>query len=307
MIRVRASQIFTHSMEDVVAAKKLLDDGTSFEEMVTRYSTCPSKENAGDLGWMPEDNLQSIMGQEVSETDLGKIIGPVHSQYGYHILKISEIELEKIEGPFNAEISLESANKIFPEVHTLLFKEFHIGLPVTPYKKEETIASLCQVQGKNVQEVINHLNREFAEKNIAVMTCEELKQKIDSGNKPVLLDIRESWERDISKIEGSHIVNSENNEHVMGTFEKDREIVLIDWKQDRSPSFQKWLNQRGFTNVKCLEGGIDLWSEKIETRQNRYDIDEDDGYRYEDVIEEQDGHEGHDHEDEDGHEGHDHP
>ena len=307
MIRVRASQIFTHSKEDVVAAKKMLDSGSSFEEIVTRYSTCPSKENAGDLGWMPEDNLQAIMGQEVSETDLGKIIGPVHSQYGYHILKISEIEVEKIEGPFNAEISLESANKMFPEVHTLLFKEFHIGLPVTPYKKEETIASLCQVQGKNVQEVINHLNREFAEKNIAVMTCEELKQKMDSGNKPVLLDIRESWERDISKIEGSHIVNSENNEHVMGTFEKDREIVLIDWKQDRSPSFQKWLNQRGFTNVKCLEGGIDLWSEKIETRQNRYEIDEDDGYRYEDVIEEQDGHEGHDHEDEDGHQGHDHP
>ena len=307
MIKVRASQIFTHSKEDVVAAKKMLDSGTPFEELVTRYSTCPSKENAGDLGWMPEDNLQSIMGQEVSEADLGKIIGPVHSQYGYHILKISEIEVEKVEGPFNAELTMESANQIFPDVHTVLFKEFHIGLPVTPYKKEETISSLCKVHGKNVQEVINHLNRGFAEINIAVMTCEELKQKIDSGNKPVLLDIRESWERDISKIEGSHIINSENNEHIMGTFEKDREIVLIDWKQDRSPSFQKWLNQRGFANVKCLEGGIDLWSEKIETRQNRYDIDEDDGYRYEDVIEEQDGHEGDNHEEQDGHEGHDHP
>ncbi len=301
MIRVRASQIFTHSMEDVVAAKKLLDAGTPFEEAVASYSTCPSKQNAGDLGWMPEANLQTIMGQEILEADLGKIIGPVHSQYGYHILKISEIEVEKIEGPFNPELSLESANQIFPEVHTVLFKEFHIGLPVTPYKKEETIASLCQVQNKNVQEVVNCLNKEFSDKNIAIITCEELKQRIDSSDKPVLLDIRESWERDISKIEGSHIINSENSEHVLGTFEKDRELVLIDWKQDRGPSFQKWLNQRGFTNVKCLEGGIDLWSEKIDTRQNRYDIDEDDGYRYEDIIEE-DGHDGHD-----GHEGHDHP
>ena len=303
MIQVRASQIFTHSMEDVVAAKKLLDSGTPFEEVVTRYSTCPSKENAGDLGWMPEGNLQTIMGQETSEADLGKIIVPVHSQYGYHILKISEIEVEKVEGPFNPELSLETANQIFPEVHTILFKEFHIGLPITPYKKEETIASLCQVQEKNVQEVINHLNKEFLEKNIAVITCEELKQRIDSGNKPVLLDVRESWERDISKIEGSHIINSENNEHVLGTFEKDREIVLIDWKQDRSPSFQKWLNQRGYTDIKCLEGGIDLWSEKIDTRQNRYDIDEDDGYRYEDIIEE-DGND--DHDAHDDHEGHDH-
>ena len=97
----------------------------------------------------------------------------------------------------------------------------------------------------------------------------------------------------------THIINSENNEHVLGTFEKGREIVLIDWKQDRSPSFQKWLTQKGFTNIKCLEGGIDLWSEKIDTRLNRYDIDEDDGYRYEDILDEESGH--------DDHEGHDHP
>ena len=168
MIRVRASQIFTHSMEDVVAAKKQLDSGTSFEEVVTNFSTCPSKENAGDLGWMPEGNLQSIMGQEVSESDLGNVIGPVHSQYGYHILKISEIEVEKIEGPFNAEISMESANQVFPEVHNLLFKEFHIGMPVTPYGKQETLASVCKENNKNLQEVINCLNKEFADKNISV-------------------------------------------------------------------------------------------------------------------------------------------
>ena len=299
MIRVRASQIFTHSMEDVVAAKKQLDSGISFEEVVTNFSTCPSKENAGDLGWMPEGNLQSIMGQEVSESDIGNVIGPVHSQYGYHILKISEIEVEKIEGPFNAELSMESANQIFPDVHNILFKEFHIGLPMTPYGKNDNLASVCKANGKNLQEVINCLNKVYSEKNISIMTCEELKQKIDCDNKPVLLDIRESWERDISKIEGSHIINSENNEHVLGTFEKGREIVLIDWKQDRSPSFQKWLTQKGFTNIKCLEGGIDLWSEKIDTRLNRYDIDEDDGYRYEDILDEESGH--------DDHEGHDHP
>ena len=119
MIRVRASQIFTHSMEDVVAAKKLLDTGTSFEETVEKYSTCPSKKNGGDLGWMPEDNLQSIMGQDISEDKLGEIIGPVHSQYGYHILRISEIEIEKIEGPFTPDLAMEEANRIFPEIHFL--------------------------------------------------------------------------------------------------------------------------------------------------------------------------------------------
>ncbi len=72
----------------------------------------------------------------------------------------------------------------------------------------------------------------------------------------------------------------------MSSLGKDQEIILIDWKQDRGPSFQKWLTQRGFTNVRCLQGGIDAWSEAVDTRLSRYDIDEDDGYRYEDVIEE---------------------
>ena len=211
MIRVRASQIFTHSMEDVVAAKKLLDAGTSFEETVEKYSTCPSKKNGGDLGWMPEGNLQSIMGQDISEDKLGEIIGPVHSQYGYHILRISEIEIEKIEGPFTPDLAMEEANRIFPEIHSLLFKQFHIGMPVTPYKPEETISSVCKNHSVSIQSALDALNKEFSEKNISIISCEELKKQIDAGNKPVLLDIRESWERHISKIEGSHIINAENN------------------------------------------------------------------------------------------------
>lgn len=286
MIRVRASQIFTHSMEDVVAAKKMLDAGASFEETVEKYSTCPSKKNGGDLGWMPEGNLQSIMGREITEDKPGEIIGPVHSQYGYHILKISEIEVKRIEGPFTPDLPMEEANRIFPDTHTLLFKQFHIGMPVTPYKPEESISDVCKVHNVPAQAALDALNKEFTEKNIPVISCEDLKAQMDAGNKPVLLDIRESWERDISKIEGSHIVNAENNEHVLSSFEKGRELVLIDWKQDRSPSFQKWLTQRGYANVKCLEGGIDLWSERIDTRLNRYDIDEDDGYRYEDILDE---------------------
>ena len=60
---------------------------------------------------------------------------------------------------------------------------------------------------------------------------------------------------------------------------------MVYWKNDRAPSFQKWLGGRGFTHVKYLEGGIDAWAEKIDTRLSRYDIDqEDDDYRYEDIF-----------------------
>ncbi|MDP7174501.1 MAG: hypothetical protein QF742_12780, partial [Alphaproteobacteria bacterium] len=66
-------------------------------------------------------------------------------------------------------------------------------------------------------------------------------------------------------------------------------------------SFVQWLFQRGFSYAKCLGGGIDAWADKIDSSLNRYEIDEDDGYRYEDIFEEEspseqsDDHLDHDH------------
>lgn len=285
MIKVRASQIFSHSMEDVVDAKKQLDAGMSFLDAVEKFSTCPSKKNGGDLGWMPDGSVHALLGETLSERDVGKIIGPVHSPYGYHLLRISEVELEKVEGPFTVQTSMQELNQLFPEAHSLLFKKFHVGLPVSGYKPGETIGSVCREQNKLELEVLNFLNSEYLDKNVEIISPQDLEERMRPGApKPVLLDIRENWERDIAIIQGSQLVTRENSESIISSLDKDEEIVLIDWKQDRSPSFRKWLVQRGFTQVKCLKGGIDAWAEKVETRLNRYDIDEDDGYRYEDII-----------------------
>jgi rhodanese-related sulfurtransferase len=287
MISVRASQVFTNEIDDAVAAKKQLDAGTPFAEVVEKYSTCPSKENGGDLGWMPEDSAGALMG-DLSEVSQGTILGPLHTPYGYHIIKITEVQVQENEEPvvFNPDTAMTEVNKVLPEVHTLLFKQFHIGMPVSGYKPEETIFTVCEKHDKKIGEVLSLLNKEAGGKFSPSITPEELKSQIESGRTDlVLLDIREKWEHDIAKIEGATLITRDNCENVLTTTPKDREVVLIDWKGDRAPSFQKWLGDRGFTNVNCLEGGIDAWSEKVNTHLARYDIDsEDDDYRYEDIF-----------------------
>ncbi|CAI2718634.1 peptidylprolyl isomerase [Nitrospina watsonii] len=284
MTRVRASQIFTHAVEDAVAAKKMLDDGKPFTEVVSQFSTCPSKENGGDLGWMPEENAQALMG-EVGEMDQGKILGPIHSPYGYHILQITEIEKEEALITFNPDTPMTEVNRVLPEVHTLLFKHFHIGMPVSGYKPEETIFTVCEQHGKTVGEVLGLLNKEAGQDNGRFITAEQLKEKMKAGEPIALLDIREQWERDIACIEEATFITRENSESVLAGLAPDQEIVVIDWKGDRTASFQKYLGQRGFTNVQGIEGGIDAWAEKVDTRMARYEIDEeDDDYRYEDIF-----------------------
>lgn len=284
MIRVRASQIFTHSVDDAVAAKKMLDEGKAFPEVVAQYSTCPSKENGGDLGWMPEDNASALMG-DISEQDQGKILGPIHSPYGYHILQITEIEQDEEEIVFNPDTSMQEVNRVLPEAHTLLFKNFHIGMPVTGYKPEETIFTVCEQHGKKVGEVLALLNSEAGKKRVHFITPEELKQKMKNGEPIALLDIREQWEHDIARLDEATFITRENCESVLSGLDPNQEIVVIDWNGDRTASFQKFLGQRGFTNVKGVEGGIDAWAQKVDTRMARYEIDEEDeDYRYEDIF-----------------------
>jgi len=223
MVQIRASQVFTHSIEDAVAAKKALDADEPFNEVVQKYSTCPSKQQEGDLGWMPEEAALSLMGEKITKDETNKIIGPVHSEYGYHILLITEVKVE---------------------------------------------------------------NQDSQTVDLTVITPEALHTRLSAGGSNlILLDLRESWEWDIAHIEGSQLITRENSESVLSNLEKDRELILIDWKQDRSPSFVKWLLEQGFSYAKCLEGGIDAWSDKIDPSLARYEIESDDGYRYEDIIE----------------------
>ena len=267
MVKVRAIQIFTRIVEDAVAAKKELDDNIPFAQVVEKYSQCPSKKSGGDLGWMPEENLEGLFGVQLTEADVGKVIGPIHSQYGYHILVLSEIRL--------------------PETHTLLFQKLNIGMPVFGYKPEETLETVCCEQQKPLATVIIFLNEEYQKKNMGSMTCEDLSGKLRRKEPLQVLDIRESWERDIACIPESTLITSENSERILSSLALEAEIVIVDWKGERGSSFQGWLSNRGFANVKCLQGGIDAWADKIDTRMSRYDIDEDDDYRYEDIIPEE--------------------
>ena len=224
MVQIRASQVFTHSIEDAVAAKKALDADEPFNEVVEKYSTCPSKQQEGDLGWMPEEAALSLMGEKITKDETNKIIGPVHSEYGYHILLITEVKVE---------------------------------------------------------------NQDSQTVDLTVITPEALHTRLSAGGSNlILLDLRESWEWDIAHIEGSQLITRENSKSILSNLKKDGELILIDWKQDRSPSFVKWLVQQGFSYAKCLEGGIDAWSDKIDPSLARYEIESDDGYRYEDIIDE---------------------
>ena len=102
------------------------------------------------------------------------------------------------------------------------------------------------------------------------ITPRELKEQLDKGNKPVLLDVREPWEYSLAKLEGSILIPLGTLPHSLDQLDRNAEIVAYCHHGMRSADATSFLLQQGFANVKNLIGGIDAWSVQVDASVPRY-------------------------------------
>ncbi len=102
------------------------------------------------------------------------------------------------------------------------------------------------------------------------ITVQELKQKLDKGEKVVLIDVREPWEYNIAKIQGAQLIPLGTLGSEYKKLDPQAEIVMQCHKGMRSMDATQFLLQQGFKNVKNLTGGIEAWSSQIDPSVSRY-------------------------------------
>jgi rhodanese-related sulfurtransferase len=99
---------------------------------------------------------------------------------------------------------------------------------------------------------------------------EELKKRLDAGEKPILLDVREPWEFSICKIEGSVNISMSEPEKLIDKLNANDEIIAICHHGMRSFQVCNYLENNGFNNTLNLDGGIDSWAKTIDTDMAQY-------------------------------------
>jgi adenylyltransferase/sulfurtransferase len=102
------------------------------------------------------------------------------------------------------------------------------------------------------------------------ITPKELKARMDKGDKPVLLDVREPWENALAKLEGSLLIPLGTLPHSLSRLDRNAEIIAYCHHGMRSADATGFLLQQGFSNVKNLVGGIDAWSLQVDGAVPRY-------------------------------------
>ncbi len=102
------------------------------------------------------------------------------------------------------------------------------------------------------------------------ITAEELKAKRDRGEDVFVLDVREPNEYQINRIEGSTLIPLGELASRTAELDRDREMVVHCKMGGRSAKAVALLQERGFTNVRNLKGGILSWIDRVDPSQSKY-------------------------------------
>ena len=98
----------------------------------------------------------------------------------------------------------------------------------------------------------------------------ELSERIARGEDIQLIDVREKWEWDISRIPGAKLIPLGAIREAAASLDRNRETVLYCKVGARSLYAADELTGLGFTKLANLSGGILRWSEEVDPTVLRY-------------------------------------
>ncbi len=94
--KMKTEAELAQAKEKINKAKAEVDAGKDFAEVAKNYSDCPSKEKGGDLGFFKrKGQMVEPFAAAAFALKVGQVSEPVKTQFGYHIIKVTEIKKGK--------------------------------------------------------------------------------------------------------------------------------------------------------------------------------------------------------------------
>lgn len=128
-----AKHILTDTEEECAKAAAEIEAGEkTFEEAAKAYSTCPSKEQGGDLGTFGKGQMVKEFEDAVFAGELDKVLGPVKTQFGYHLIKVTNVTEEKtlsyeeVKEQVDGMALQKKQQKVFEEVASALADKYGV-------------------------------------------------------------------------------------------------------------------------------------------------------------------------------------
>lgn len=129
---VSAKHILVDDEDTCAALKAKLDaDEITFEDCAKENSTCPSKERGGDLGEFGKGQMVREFEQAAFEAEVGQVVGPVKTQFGYHLIKVEKKNeavipaYEEVKASVEREMLQKKQDAVYRETVEELRKKYY--------------------------------------------------------------------------------------------------------------------------------------------------------------------------------------
>ena len=90
MTRASARHILVASKELCEELKTQIAAGGDFAEFAKKHSTCPSGQKGGQLGEFGPGQMVKEFDEVVFSAPINEVQGPVKTQFGYHLLEVTQ-------------------------------------------------------------------------------------------------------------------------------------------------------------------------------------------------------------------------
>lgn len=160
----------------------------------------------------------------------------------------------------------------YPGAQRALFRRYHIGgCSSCGFQPTETLAGVCERNGNlDVAEVLAHIQSSHEQDEKILIGAKELAEWRKQDPTLRLVDVRSREEFEAVHIEGSILLSQPVMQQIMAEGTNTRPLVVVDHQGKNGLDAAAYFMGHGLQNVRCLRGGIDAWSQEVDSSVRRY-------------------------------------
>jgi rhodanese-related sulfurtransferase len=172
----------------------------------------------------------------------------------------------------HGQSTMSEVLETYPGAQRALFRRFHIGgCASCGFQPTETLEQVCQRNNSlNVSEVLDHIKTSHEQDAKLLITPRELVELRQQIADVKLIDVRSREEYDAVHIDGALLLSQPVMQEIMGKWPRNQALVVVDHQGKSALDAAAYFLGHGFENVRCLRGGIDAWSQEVDTKIPRY-------------------------------------
>ena len=102
----------------------------AFEDAAKKFSSCPSNAQGGDLGEFGRGQMVPEFDQVAFEAEVGKVVGPVKTQFGYHLIKVegrkdaSVMAFDTVKEYIQGTLLQQKQNEVYTAKYNELYAKY---------------------------------------------------------------------------------------------------------------------------------------------------------------------------------------